>query len=142
MIKTLNVGEPIDYPTINAIITRLNKLDYADRITGLSWVTGATKYTTTKDNIAFQAFRVARRTTNKESDYTAAIGEVKFPVAFAATPVVVVTPQDGGQYLVPYVSGVNSAKFNLSVARLSKSWADAPTVCTLNVIAFGPAVIR
>ncbi len=142
MIKTLNVGEPIDYPVINAMITRMNQLDAADRLTGMAWDTAKTKYTTSKDNIAFQAFRVRRKTTNKESDYTAAIGTVNYPQAFAAPPIVVVTPQDGGQFLVPYIDRVTAAGFVLSVARLSKSWADAPTACTLNVVAFGPAKIN
>jgi hypothetical protein len=142
LIKTLNVGEPIDYPLINALINRINQLDSADRLSGLTWDQSVTKYTTSKDNISFQAFKLRKKVVNSGGNYYGSIGKISYPQAFAATPIVVVTFQGDGAYLVPYVKEVNAASFELSVARLSQSFADPPTAVTANIIAMGPTKIN
>jgi hypothetical protein len=142
LIKRLDSGEPIDYPTINAIIDRLNALDSADHLGGIAYDKAKTRYDTTKDKLTVQAFRVNVKTSNKESDYTAHVGKIAFPTAFAAPPIVTVGFNNGGMYLVPYVYDITSAGFGLSVLRASASNADAPTSVNINCIAVGLLTLK
>ena len=141
MIKKLNVGEPIDYNTINALIERLNALDSADRLSAIAYDLAKTKYVTTKDNLNVQAFRVSRNASGG-GGYYSSIGRITFPNAFAAPPIVTVTFNGGNSYLVPYVSEITASAFLLSVARLSYSWADVPSAVSVNVIAVGPMTLK
>lgn len=135
MIKKLDNGEPIDMVLLNKIISRLNALDDADKLTAIAQ--RSTQYKSTEDNIIVQGFRKQGiKLTRDATGYHGNIGNVAFPVPFADIPVVTVT-FDSCTYMLPYVTSVSTTGFNLGGMRLSQTFADVPTSVNFNVIAIG-----
>jgi hypothetical protein len=133
-INKIQKNEPIDMGLINSIIDRVNKLDSAGNLTVTSH-NGTTKYTTANANLLVQAFTVIKSVTALDTFHGSA-GTVTFGQAFAAAPVVTVTPV-WSLYLVPAVFDITPTGFGLKVARSNEDGA-IPTSVKFNVIAIGP----
>lgn len=141
IIPQLSNGEPIDYNRINQIIAGVNEAQTAGSTQAI--VSRDTTYHSTDDNIVVQAFRRTFRPDTTKV-YTTVGGAspwtVSYPMKFSISPIITVTFDAGGQYLVPYVTSVGTSSFQLGVIRIGQpqNTATLNSPVNANIIAVGP----
>jgi len=140
-VSKLTAGQAIDRDKFNELVDAVNRLEDAGNIKTNVYRT--TTYSSDDDNIGVLAFNFALSGWNTgvtyESGKIISFSKYNNGMSFTAPPVVTVTPNGSGAFLIPYVTNINTSSFALGIGRWHPTTtSNLPGTVWFNVVAVGP----
>lgn len=124
-IQKISSGEAIDKTRINQIIDAVNKLEDAGNSRII--MNRVTSYDTADDKIGILAFQIVSTgwdtTRYWQSGRPISFSAYNKGMAFTQTPILTISSEGTGAYILPYYTSLTASGFNLGALRVSHNMA-------------------